>query len=118
MTLEKAINTLDILKPNAYSDELKTQWINKLESIVQAEVMKTDEIKQYTWSDDAQAILLVEVPYDDIYLNYLTAMVDYYNNDISSYQNSMTVFNNTYNEYLKYYRRTHESDLGRIKNYW
>lgn len=40
-TLKEATEKIDALKINAYSNEQKTGWINKLEGVIQIEVIKT-----------------------------------------------------------------------------
>ena len=38
MTLDSCIQSVDEIKPNAFSNETKTKWINEVEGMVQTEV--------------------------------------------------------------------------------
>ena len=51
--------------------------------------------------------LLAEAPYDDIYVYYLLAMIDFYNREPENYNNSYMMFNEKYNDFAKWWQRTH-----------
>lgn len=44
-------------------------------------------------------------PYDKVYDDYISAMIDKYNQEMDKYQNSMTFFNSSFNEYAEWYRK-------------
>ena len=56
ITLSEVIARADELKPNAFSNETKTGWINTLEGKVQTGVWLLDhtECIKYSYSEDAQ----------------------------------------------------------------
>ena len=111
MTVLEAINQVDRLKPNAYNMEEKIRWLNQLDGEVK-EYIKNFEgscdcpFFGYT-SDDTSAELLVSAPYDAIYLRWLESMIDYYDGDIVRYNNSITMFYSKFDEFKRYYTRTH-----------
>ena len=120
-TLQQVIEKVDSIKPNAYDEETKTGWINKVEGIIQKEILhkKDEDMIVYDWGEDADTELLVKHPYSDIYEFYLFAMIDYMNGDISFYQNSMTMFNNAFEDYSTWYKREYGKDTGlQITNIW
>jgi hypothetical protein len=120
-TIQKVISKVDEIKVNAYSPEKKTEWINKVEGMIQSEIMgiEEDQLVIYNWGTDADTALLVKHPYNDIYEFYVEAMIDYYNKEISSYENSMMMFNNAFDEYSNYYKRVKVSGTSvYIKNIW
>ena len=61
----------------------------------------------YDDSTDPQTELLVPAPYDEMYLRWLEAMIDYYNSEDERYNKSIILFNNAYEGYKKHYTRTH-----------
>lgn len=111
-TLAETIAKIDAIKTNPYSNEDKTAWINKLEAVIQAEITKTYPgdgtavLTQYTWADDQNKSLIIGAPYDDIYTLYLASMIDFYNKEFMTYNNSKNMFNQAYLECSKYYTRT------------
>lgn len=105
MTLSQAINMVDDIKPNAFSDETKTAWINEAEGLVQTEVLllAIDDVKAYRWERDYGTELLAKPPHDKIYWTYLSAMVDFGNGEYNKYQNTMQLFNSFFGEYQRWF---------------
>ena len=109
MTLGKTIARTDAVKPNAFSYEMKTAWINEVEGLVQTEIMLKDPENTivYTWPDDENTELLAAPPHDKIYRTYLMAMIDFANGEYNRYQSTMQLFNAHYGEYMRWYAQTH-----------
>ena len=61
--------------------------------------------------------LLVPAPYDDIYVRWLEAQIDYSNADYGRYSNSMTMYNAAYSAYERYYNRNN-MPLGKSFKYF
>ena len=108
MTPNKAIEKVDRLKPNSYSEEDKMGWINELDGMVQRLVIQADDIKQYSFPDDMDKELLIPAPFDDCYTLFLEAKIDYYNREYANYNNSATMFEAQFSEYKKAYIREHK----------
>lgn len=120
MTLSAAIEQVKALKPNAYSEEALTMWLNQLEAMVQSEVHGVDpnSIMTFRWGENGDDELTICKPYDTAYIEYISAKIDFNNKEFASYNNAIEVFNNTYEEYQKFWRRTHNPlDSIRVKNY-
>ena len=107
MTPNKAIETIDRLRPNSYSEEDKLSWINELDGMVQRLVFQNDDIIQYEYPDDMDRELLIPAPFDDVYKLFLEAKIDYYNREYANYNNSATMFEAQFAEYKKAYIREH-----------
>ena len=103
----KAIETVDKLKPNAYSDEDKLRWINELEGMAQRLVIQAEKIKQLSYPEDMDTELLIPAPFDDVYTLFLEAKIDYYNREYEDYNSSALMFEEQYKEYRKWYIREH-----------
>jgi hypothetical protein len=105
MTPNKAIEIVDRLKSNIYSEEDKLRWINELDGMVQRLVFQEKEIKQYSYPEDMDTELLIPAPFEDLYSLYLESKIDYYNREYGSYNNSAIVFEARYSDYKKAYIR-------------
>lgn len=109
MTPNKVIEKVDRLKPNAYTEEDKLEWINELDGMVQRLVFQEDNVTQYVYPNDMEKELLIPAPFDDAYILFLEAKIDYYNREYSNYNNSAMMFESQFSEYKKDYIRNHQA---------
>jgi hypothetical protein len=113
MTIMEALHRIDELKPNSYSQAEKIKWLSSLDGVIKSEIIDTHEggedIAFSGYPDDADLIteLLVPAPYDDIYLKWLEAQIDYTNGEYGKYNNSLIAYNDAYDLYQRHYNRTH-----------
>lgn len=113
MTIIEAINRIDSLKPNNYTQEEKISWLSTLEGIIKTEIIDTHEGSErivfdgYDADTPLDTVMLVTSPYDDIYIKWLEAQIDYTNGEINRYENSMIAYNTLYSTFARYYNRTH-----------
>ena len=121
-TLQGVLELIDDIKPNAFSEEAKTAWVNEVEGLVQTEVflLAVEDVVQYQWPADSGATLLAKPPHDKIYWVYLSAMVDFGNGEYDKYQNTMQMFNQFFGEYMRWYARTYNPADGEaeVKGYY
>ena len=104
-TINKVIAYVDSIKPNAYDEETKTAWISKLDGMVQRLVFQQEEAIRYSYPDDMDKELLIPFPFEDVYSYYVMAQIDFHNKEYDNYNNSMTMFNNAFEDYKKAYIR-------------
>ena len=113
MTIIEVINKTDSLKPNNYSQEDKIAWLSNLDGIIKTEIIDTHEgsdkvtFNGYTAETALDTVLLVDAPYDAIYIKWLEAQIDYANGDTKRYENSMIMYNTNYSAFERYYNRKH-----------
>ena len=113
MTLIEAINRIDILKPNTYTQQEKVKWLSTLDGIIKKEIIDTHEgadkvcFNGYDENTLLDTELLVPAPYDDLYLRWLDAQIAYANGEYSRYNNGVQAYNDTYAAYERNYNRTH-----------
>lgn len=105
MTLEDVLAWVDSIKPNAFSDNEKTNWVNEVEGMVQTDVFlwAPEEIIVYDYETDKDKELLAQPPHDKIYGAYLTAMIDFANGEYNKYQNTMQMFNAHFGEFMRWF---------------
>lgn len=114
MTIAEAIAKVDALKPNTYTPEDKIGWLSTLDVRVKSQIIDAHAHNEprffygYTGIEDQETELLVQAPYDEMYLRWLEAMIDYHNSDDDRYNNAIILFNNAYEGYKKHYTRTHK----------
>lgn len=113
MTIIEVINQIDALKPNTYSPENKIKWLSNLDGIIKREIIDTHEgadavvFNGYNEETPHETVLLVPAPYDDIYIKWLEAQIDYANAEYGKYANSMVMYNNAYSAFVNWYNRNH-----------
>lgn len=114
MTISEAISQVDALKPNTYSPAEKIRWLSTLDMGVKAEITDTHEggeaFSDFAgYADDAagDTELIACAPYDDIYILWLCAMIDYNNGETARYNNSVALYNARWSAYRNYYNSTH-----------
>ena len=112
MTIAEAISKVDALKPNTYSTKDKIDWLSSLDARVKRQIIDAHESTKPTFfygydENDMDTDLLAAAPYDEMYLRWLEAMIDYHNSDDDRYNNAIILFNSAYNGYKKHYTRTH-----------
>lgn len=113
-TLKGVIELVDDIKPNAFSDAVKTQWLNECEGVIQTEVMLLDVAAciSYSYERDKDAVLLVQPPHDKVYWTYLVAMIDFANGEYNRYQDTVQMYNAFFGEYMRWYARTYRPADG------
>lgn len=119
MTIMDAINTVDNLKHNTYDQNDKVKWLSQLDKRIKTQIMDAHEggrrsFGGYDQDTDGDTVMLAPPPFDEIYLRWLEAQIDYNNGEYGKYNNSIAMFNAVYKDYENYYRRTHMPKGQRI----
>lgn len=118
MTIGKALEIIDRLKPNRFKREDKVRWISELDALIWQELITTHEgstgsaFPGYPEDASDNTELLVKFPNDSLYLRYLESQIDLHNQEITKYNNSRQLFNNAYLTYTDWYNRTHMPKQG------
>ena len=112
MTLIEAISKIDNLKHNTYTHEDKVGWLSRLDGMVKTEILDTHEggetaFQGYDTDSDVETVLLVPAPYDEVYLRWLEAQIDYAGGEYNRFNNSMDMFQAAYQSYSNFDNRTH-----------
>lgn len=114
MTIKECIDLVDNVKPNQYSIEDKVQWLSFIDGIIINDVIKThegyeNEYEEYDGysADRLGEKLIVELPYDNLYVAYLKMKIDEENGETARYNNSSTMFNSYMAAYKKHYNKLH-----------
>ena len=123
MTILEAIQEVDALKPNTYTQSMKIKWLSTLDGMIKNQVIDTHEgFEGVTFSpyDDETPLnteLLVKNPYDSMYIAWLESKIDYVNGEYTKYNNSITRYNDIYSAFNNEYNRNHTPLTSSIR-YW
>ena len=120
MTIIEAINRLDNLKFNTYTQSDKVEWLSRLDSAVKLQIIDNHSgaanipFNGYDENTPLDTVLLVPAPYDEVYLRWMEAQIDYHNGEYDKFNNSIIMYNTAFDAYQKHYISTHTPiQLGR-----
>lgn len=111
MTIKEAINRIDELLHNTYSQENKIAWLSRVDFMVYNHIVKTHagaesvSFSGYNETTDLDTVLLVPEPYSELYIRWLEAQIHYTNGEYGKYNNAIVIFNTEYEAYGNYYNR-------------
>ena len=114
MKINEAINRLDSLKFNTYKQDDKIDWLSRLDNMVKKQIIDTHEGAEsvsftgYTADTPLDTVLLVPAPYDEVYLRWMEAQIDYHNGEYDKYNNAIIMFNTAFEAYQKHYNSAHK----------
>lgn len=113
MKIREAIERIDSHKHNIYSQNDKIAWLSRLDSMVKKLIIDAhegaDQVEFTGYNDetDLNTELLVPAPFDEMYLRWLEAQMDYSSGEYDKYNNAMAMYQTAYDGYANYYRRNH-----------
>lgn len=112
MTVREAIDKADLLYPNVFSFSEKAEWLRELDMKLSAELFSRypdhkDSEKETSGQYTPDTRLLIEGPYENLYILFIVMKTDIVNSDTVRYQNSSALFNNEYLAFSNHYNRTH-----------
>lgn len=105
MKINEAISAAKKLSGNAVDDTTLCRWLSELDGRLMLEFYRGSECMSYALPQDAEHQLLVPFPWDELYINYLEAMIYYSNGEYERYKNSYDVFNKKELGYRQWYTR-------------
>ena len=121
MTIIEAINRIDAVNPNNYTQPEKVAWLSTLDGVIKKEIIDTHEGSEavtfsgYNDETPLDTVLIVPAPYDEVYLFWLQSKIDYWNGDMGKYNNSIMMYNQAYENFEKAYNREHKPISKKLK---
>ena len=114
MTIAKALERADQLKPNMVKRKMKIDWLSELDGLLHREIIlkhehteEQDTFTGYNEETDQGQELLAPFPYDEIYTFWLLSKIDLNNMEYDRYSNDRILFNNAYDTLSDYWTREH-----------
>ena len=132
MTLIQAVNEADNLKPNMYELPEMIKWLSRLDKRIFDQILMTHVLSEeekepflqdgklqfdgYT-EDDTETELIVKEPYDEIYVHWLEAQIDWNNMEYAGFNNTNAMFESVYGAFRNAFNQT-PRPKGRIKTFF
>lgn len=116
MKIGDVIAWVDEIKPNAFDERAKVEWLGTLDGKVLTEVflMFPGDLTKppYKYPEDMETALLAEPPHDDIYSPWLQAQIDMANGEYNKYANTMAMFNACWVNFCRWFADTYNPAQG------
>ncbi len=112
MKLGELIEIIIDTRGQQYDEEFLTGWVNEIEGQVVEEVINQAEgyniaFVPYDYTQDAERTLQIPDRFQDVYINYLYAKIDFNNQETERYNNDVAMYNASYEAYAAWFRREH-----------
>lgn len=117
MTAAGMIEQYNVERPNGVEDSVKLDFLRKCESNLIENVIllydpKEDDPTPEDWKEyldtfNMDSELILEEPYNDIYVWYLDQRIAFNNNDTKRYNASARMFDNAFLAFKQKYNREH-----------
>ena len=116
MTIQEALDRVDLLRPNSMKKEFKIAALSELDGLIDREIISQhywnadeeySDFTGYTEETDPGTELLAPHPYDEIYVYWLCCKTDFQNLEMDKYNNDSVMYNNALDELANYWTRTH-----------
>lgn len=109
-----AIRWVDEKMHNVYSQEDKLGWLSQVEGMARALADRYGAAgEEAPLCPDSQ--LTIQSPYDQLYLRWLEAQINYAGQEYLKYNNAMTIFNALWVEYANWFVRNHMAEGKHFK---
>jgi hypothetical protein len=107
MTIETCMNLVDAMAPGGAREAVKLRLLGEIEGKVRVELHGESPDGDWDFDEETprETILCVPHPYDQLYLLYIMAMLDYIGGDTARYENGAAMFNAVYQSYGKWLKR-------------
>lgn len=113
MTAWDAARWVDDKQHNVYSLEDKLQWLTQAEQMA-AQLRQRCGLEPGIQPLEPETKLSIPEPFDQLYLRWLEAQIDYANQEYLKYNNAMALFSGLWQDYANFVRRNAAMD-GRRK---
>lgn len=119
MTVQEAISEVKRLKNTTIDDSALITWLSRLDSLVYEEIIKAhrttaktdllphvgDEFIPYEANNNISTVLIAPYTYADMYIFWLEAQINYWNDDIENYNKAITRFTEKYNAFANWFNQ-------------
>ncbi len=111
MTIQEVITFLGQVKKHSYTSDMVISWLNTVDSDIFKNILSlyketTEEFDGYDSNTPTTTELLAEAPYYDMYKYFCMAQIDFYNKEMTGYDNNMALYQSVLKEYRNYINRT------------
>ncbi|MDR1217241.1 MAG: hypothetical protein LBJ99_01505 [Oscillospiraceae bacterium] len=113
-TVAAIIAAVDDVCPNSFTDEWKAAKLAALDGDIWLNVLVGDdaELFDYKMPDDANAAVLVGMPFDTIYDLHLKAQIEFANGEYEKYNNTSAYFEAEFRRFKAWFLNTYHPAQG------
>lgn len=120
MTIREAINTADSGITNGIEFQNKLRWLSDLDGKVFSMMRGYEdgpkgEFDGYDNETNTDTQMLIEAPYDDIYIMYLQMKIFLCLAEYTRYNNAALLYNEAWQQYANHYNRSHMHKETKIR---
>ena len=114
MTILEVLAKVNKLKPNGFEQAEMIDWLSTCEWNIKRDIIDTHEgsdavvFTGYNEETPTDTVLIAPAPYDEVYVRWLEAQIDYANGDIGKYNNGIGLYNEAMLSFRNYYNRVHK----------
>lgn len=118
MTVSECISAADKMRPNNIAAADKYKFCSTAEQMVQKQIMLlphrmcVEYQYQNATKNDANVELLAPAPWDMLYVYHVALMIDFTLEDYDKYNNDLSMYNTTFNEYMAYFAQKYRPADG------
>lgn len=96
-----------------YGAGIITGWINEIEGQVIEDIANRSldydiKFQLFDYQEDLGRELFIPDRFQDVYMNYVDAKINFINQETERYNNSVVMFNAAYDSYESWFRREHK----------
>ena len=113
MTIQRALDIVDEMKPNTMTRELKIHFLSEIEQKIYEEILmkhehtrEEAEVPSYDVGSDPGTVLRVPDMYARVYTYWIICQIDEQNRETNEYNNDRMRFENAFEEFSDYWTRT------------
>lgn len=122
MKVGKLIETVTVLIGQQYDLEMLIGWLNEIEGQVLDQVVNKAQGFDVEFvpfaEDDSERELTVPDRFQDVYVNYIRAKVDFTNQETERYNNDAAMFEASWKEYASWHIRNYvPKPAAKFRNY-
>ncbi len=112
MTLGEVVRRITDSGIGQYDAETITGWVNEIEAQIADEIVShaegfDPETPELDYEREPDRVLTAPDRFQDVYLCYVAAKIDYRNQETERYNNDVAMFNAAYAAYAAWFRRLH-----------
>lgn len=117
MIITETLARVKEVKPNPFTDDTLMNWLNDIEAKVQTEALnrKPEGVEVYSLPQDLDAELTLPKPFDECYILYLQAQIDFALQEFDTYNNTVQMFNTAFRDAKNYYIQHRGSEDLKIR---
>ena len=117
MTMSEALREADRLKPNSFPAEQKRRWLERLELRCRGEILRHYGAPLPQWepfgAGEMDRTLLASDPYDEMYVHWLCAQMDFFEREYESFNASNAMFEAVWRRWRNAVNQTEKARTAR-----